>query len=702
MFSLQNNRLFLHNIHTSETVMGEKTSDLILNKLYDSHSFQELHVRDGGFNNASPAFKQMLQNNQHLIALHLNIPPLTHNATILEYLTNHQTLQEINIEVTTLGNTDTQSICNFFKNNASIKKFNLISKKYLLSNMDSILSALKRSPSSFKELSLNNVLFNNQTTTHLIEFLKKNSLLNKLKLNSSKWTNDNFIHFLSTLINNTTLQELDLRDSILPTQVDQCSPSLSFVALSEYIKKTSSLKKLYLPNFSNPNDFLIILEALHQNNTIEELSLKKVDRWSNTENLLSLEKYLREHIALKKLNLSHLAGASLTSISQGLKNNPNIEELTLISCKLDQQNVDSFCDFLQNTCCLKKLNLTDAYENVSIFQAIQDGLNLNNTIEELVITNTKLGGLSFLKENATLKKLTYKSHITQHEIIILGQNQSLSSLHISTISAEQGIELLYQLQTNQLENLSLIVDFKSQDMIHPFLDKLIQFLATNNTLESLCFNTCSDGFNYLEYSLEFEEKLVNNLLLNNNIKELILPSAFYEKLSPETQSQIQEILFRNNHPLNTKSARFETTSSGEDQKIAVDLFLIDPPQSDEDDITEKSETALLSEVQKVETDATLKLEEHGALEKEQNSTLPIHRSSEDKQPNYCSLVIPSISETTPLLPISQQRVEDENLSSNPDKNYLLKFFAGKPFAIRNTGISFLCCNFSGGGSNGFD
>lgn len=530
---------------------------------------------------------------------------------ILNYLTEYEPLQELNLNIYNFQDYEVDSILKYLKNTSSLKKFELASDNYK-AILCEILQLLEQHK-SLEELSLHNAELYDTENLFFICFFQKNLSLKKLNLPGSIWADEVFTSFLNVLIDYPALEELDLSGAYF-----------NLTILANYLAKNPPLKKL---NVSITKESILdILTALKQNHTLEELYLDGRNLNDNLKhNYTLLEEYITENTSLKKLHFSSLnQPAILTYISRALEHSRSVEELELRDCSFHEKDASSFADFLKKNISLKKLNLsklrlnTIYTEYTPTLETIQRGLKDNTSIDELLITKPgkEKGWLNFLNENTKLRKLSYNNSdsevISIDEINILANNKSLTDLYLGRVSIEDVKTLLMGLQENEfLQALS----FNTQSILPneslQLLQYLSHFLGKNNTLKRFHFN----GYvaNLGQYQETFETALLSSLNDNDCLEELILPPSLYINLQPETKLQIQEKLNKNKYANTTKSAR----SADPSQKVL-------PTES------------------------------------------PV-----------------AASKDLPLITVLSQEQKD-NLPSNPDKNHLLKFFAGKPFAI--TGI----------------
>ena len=265
-----------------------------------------------------------------------------------------------------------------------------------------------------------------------------------------------------------------------------------------------------------------------------------------SENLIALSEALKENTRVTELTISssHLGPQDAVTIAEMLKVNTTLTDLNLSINPLSEQGIRALCEALHKNSHLLHLNLWSSFSDSASLIALSKVLATRNTLTDLGLQDCSLGAegagilSEVLKTNTALKRLDISKNSLGSKGIeklsdALKTNTTLAELILfdNLFSAEDIVVFFKALKIN--------TSLKKVDFMSCFnvinLDTLFKELAENTTLTHM-------NLSVNEISSRHVEALCHMIKTNTTLEEIDLSS---NEISPEDTKKIYEALKTN-------------------------------------------------------------------------------------------------------------------------------------------------------------
>ena len=433
---------------------GQAAEDLA-NVIKNNLGLERIYLSDNDFKSSAAVILQALKDNAQLKILSLN---------------NNKMTGEV-----------AEDLANVIKNNSGLEELYL-SDNDLRSSAVVILQALAKI-SQLEVLGLNRNNITGQAAEGLANVVKNNLGLERIYLSDNDFKSSAAV-ILQALKDNAQLKILSLNNNKMTGEVAE--------DLANVIKNNSGLEELYLSDNDLRSSAVVILQALAKISQLKVLSLNRNNMTGQAAE--DLANVIKNNLGLERIYLSDNDFKSSTAvILQALKDNAQLEILSLNNNKMTGEVAEDLANVIKNNSGLEELYLSDNDLNSSvtvILQALKRNyqlkiLELNNNKPEVVEGKTSLTKNpsgheqpyecddevkssvvvvleAFIKDNSQFKAVSLSSDIMIGQIIenfanIIMNNSSLEKIYFSDndLKSSTVVTLQVLMHNSQLKFLAL-------------------------------------------------------------------------------------------------------------------------------------------------------------------------------------------------------------------------------------------------------
>ena len=395
-------------------------SILILQALKENSKLKVLDLSDNNMTGeAAEDLASVIKNNSNLKQLYLaNNDLKTSSILILQALKETSKLKTLNLNNNNMTGEAVEDLANVIKNNSNLEQLCLANNNLGTSSI-LILQALKENP-KLKLLNLNSNNMTGEAAEDLVLVIKYNSNLEQLYLANNDLRTFSIL-ILQALKENSKFKVLDLSDNNMTGEAAE--------DLASVIKNNSNLEQLYLANNDLETSSILILQALKETSKLKTLNL----------------------------NSNNMTGEAAEDLATVIKNNSNLEQLSLANNDL-KTSLLLILQALKENSKLKVLNLNDNNITGEAAEDLASVIKNNSNLEQLSLANNDLGTSSILilqalKENPKLKLLNLNNNNMTGEAAedlasVIKNNPNLERLHLANNDLKASSILILQALRN--------------------------------------------------------------------------------------------------------------------------------------------------------------------------------------------------------------------------------------------------------------
>ena len=337
------------------------------------------------------------------------------------------TLQNLNISSNAMSYDGILSISNFLKINSTLCELNL-SDNIIEDEATRKLSEAIQVNTTLQNLNISENIITDEGTKKLAEAIEMNKALRELNLSKNLVSKEGVMRIVEACTKNRTLHTLVCTHNNLSKS--------GLAAISEYIRKENAVQifKASWNTITTKDDQLAIktifqlldmrkaafqlsgqqkLQSYNDNNASQE------ELWFADEEFLQFCVEEIQYLNVQLLNLSDMTQIGM--ISNGLKFNRNVIEVSLCNCQINNEGVKVLLQAVEASATLQNLDISNnAISNVGVLY-ISDFLKINYTLCKLNLSGNviKDEGTEKLSEaiqvNTTLQNLNISRNIITDE-----------------------------------------------------------------------------------------------------------------------------------------------------------------------------------------------------------------------------------------------------------------------------------------------